>query len=146
MKASAEIKDWVMKWEGLRLSAYKCDGGVWTIGYGHTAGVKQGQVITAAKARELFEADIMAKEIELNAALHSAGIILDKQGRFDALLSFAFNLGMGNLRNSTLWKKIKANVNDPTIADEFGRWVFAKGVRLPGLEKRRALESKFWQR
>lgn len=142
MKASGRIKEQIKKWEGLRLRAYVCAGGKWTIGYGHTGtDVQRDLFITPAKAQELFDADIAVHETELNALLD--GITLS-QGQYDALLSFVFNLGIGNLRNATLLRKIRANPDDPTIPAEFRRWVYAKGVRLPGLVKRRDLEARIY--
>lgn len=142
MEASGRIKEQIKKWEGLRLHSYVCSGGKWTIGYGHTgADVGRDLFITPAKAQEIFDADVAEHEAELNALLD--GITL-RQGQYDALLSFVFNLGVGNLRDSTLFRKLRANPDDPTIPTEFRRWVYAKGVKLPGLVKRRGFEAKIY--
>lgn len=144
MKASEKIKDRIKRWVGLKLAAYLCSGGVWTIGYGHTGPeVKQDMVINPAIAQEMFDADVARHEQELNALLTAHGVKL-KQNQFDALLSFVFNLGIGNLRESTLFRKLKVNPADPTIPDEFRRWVYAKGVKLPGLVQRRQTESEIY--
>lgn len=129
----------VKEFEGLRLKAYQCPGGVWTIGYGHTAGVKPGMVITKALAEEYLKADLIAFERYLN------GLGLDlNQNQFDALISFIYNVGTGNFSNSTLLRKVRANPQDNSIMDEFLRWVYSKGRVLPGLQRRRLAEMKLY--
>lgn len=145
MKASDYVKNFIKGQEGLRLEAYKCPAGVWTIGYGHTgADVKQGLKIDRAEADRLFDLDLARFEWELNDMLRADKVAELTQGQFDALLDFAFNIGSRKLRGSTLWRKLKANVNDPTIADEFRRWKFAGGQEVPGLVSRRAGEAGMW--
>ena len=129
----------IKEFEGLRLKAYKCPGGVWTIGYGHTAGVKPGMVITKAQAEEYLKADLIAFERYLN----SLGLTLN-QNQFDALISFIYNVGTGNFSNSTLLRKVRANPQDNSIMDEFLRWVYSKGRVLPGLQRRRLAEMKLY--
>ena len=120
------------------LTATRCSAGVPTIGYGHTGPeVRVGQKISREKADEIFSKDI---------DMFSAGIgkLFPKgisQCRFDALVSFAFNCGLGALQKSTLLKKVKANPEDPSIRGEFMKWVNAGGRKLPGLVKRRAMEA-----
>lgn len=146
MKASDSIKNFIKEREGCRLGAYKDPVGVWTIGYGHTgADVRAGMRITQAEADRLFDLDLSRFERELNDMLRVNGITNLTQGQFDALLSFAYNLGLAKLRGSTLWRKVKANPNDPTIPAEFERWVYAGGVILRGLELRRAAEAAIWK-
>lgn len=148
MRASERVKEFIRQQEGLRLAAYRCPAGVWTIGYGHTGvDVKPGMVINPARANELLEGDLGKFEQGLGALIAAHAPLAERltQGRYDALLSFAYNVGLDAFRGSTLWRKVKADVNDPTIGDEFGRWVYAKGVRLPGLVKRRAGEARMWQ-
>lgn len=145
MKASEQIKEFIKSHEGLRLTAYACPGGVLTIGYGHTgADVHPEMQITAGEANRLFEADLARTESALNDLIHANSVQGLTQGRFDALLSFAYNLGLQALRGSTLWRKIKTNPNDPTIPAEFNRWVYSKGKRLPGLVNRRQEEAGMW--
>ena len=129
----------IKEFEGLRLKAYKCPGGVWTIGYGHTAGVKPGIVITKAQAEEYLKADLIAFEMYLNGL----GLALN-QNQFDALVSFIYNVGTGNFSNSTLLRKVRANPQDNSIMDEFLRWVYSKGRVLPGLQRRRLREMKLY--
>ena len=139
MKTSSKGIALIKEFEGLRLKAYKCPGGVWTIGYGHTAGVKPGMVISEAQAEEYFKADLIAFEKYLNGL----GLALD-QNQFDALISFIYNVGTGNFSSSTLLRKVKANPQDNSIMDEFLRWVYSKGRVLPGLQRRRLAEMKLY--
>lgn len=138
MTPSENIKNKIKKFEGLCLTATRCSAGVPTIGYGHTGPeVKIGQKISREKADKIFSQDIdmFAKGVE---RLLPSGI---NQCQFDALVSFAFNCGIGNLKRSTLLKMVKANPDDPAIRTEFGKWVHAAGRRLPGLVKRRSMEA-----
>lgn len=125
--------------EGLRLKAYQCTAGVWTIGYGHTSGVKKGDVCTVQQAIDWLRDDVRSTENAVNSH-----VLKLNQNQFDALVSFTFNVGSGNLRKSTLLKKIKANPNDKTIVDEFGKWVYSGGVKTPGLISRRKKEADFY--
>ena len=129
----------IKEFEGLRLKAYQCPGGVWTIGYGHTAGVKPGIVISEAQAEEYLKADLIAFERYLNGL----GLALN-QNQFDALISFIYNVGTGNFSNSTLLRKVRANPQDNSIMDEFLRWVYSTGRVLPGLQRRRLDEMKLY--
>ena len=139
MKTSPKGISLIKEFEGLRLKAYKCPGGVWTIGYGHTAGVKPGIVITKAQAEEYLKADLIAFERYLNGL----GLALN-QNQFDALISFIYNVGTGNFSSSTLLRKVRANPQDNSIMDEFLRWVYSKGRVLPGLQRRRLAEMKLY--
>ena len=129
------IKDF----EGLRLAAYKCPAGVWTIGYGHTKGVKQGMVIDQTRADDFLVEDIAPIERHLN------GLCINfRQEQFDALTSWIFNLGAGNFRSSTLFKKIGNDAPDEEIAAEIIRWTKAGGIPLAGLMKRRVAEANMF--
>ena len=139
MKTSPKGIALIKEFEGLRLKAYKCPGGVWTIGYGHTAGVKSGMVISEAQAEEYLKADLVRFERYLN------GLELAlNHNQFDALVSFIYNVGTGNFSNSTLLRKVRANPQDNSIMDEFLRWVYSKGRVLPGLQRRRLAEMKLY--
>ena len=129
----------IKEFEGLRLKAYQCPGGVWTIGYGHTAGVKPGMVISEARAEEYLMADLIASEKYLNDLR-----LAINQNQFDALISFIYNVGTGNFSSSTLLRKVRANPQDNSIVDEFLRWVYSKGRVLPGLQRRRLAEMKLY--
>ena len=139
MKTSPKGIALIKEFEGLRLKAYLCPGGVWTIGYGHTAGVKPGMVISEVQAEEYLKADLIAFERYLNGL----GLALN-QNQFDALVSFIYNVGTGNFSNSTLLRKVRANPQDNSIMDEFLRWVYSKGRVLPGLQRRRLAEMKLY--
>ncbi len=139
MRISNEALAKVKEFEGLRLESYKCSAGVWTIGYGHTRGVKQGQSITEAQADALLRGDLMSAERYVNELSLNL-----TQGQFDALVDFAFNLGTGRLGSSSLLKKIRQGADTAEIQSEFKRWVYAGGKKLEGLVKRRAWEAERW--
>jgi lysozyme len=142
MKASNGIKDFIKRYEGCKLTSYKDSVGVLTIGYGHTGSdVKAGRTITQAEANNLFDKDIAAFEGQLNSLLVGTQV---NQNQFDALLSFSFNLGIGKLKTSTLFKKVKSNPSDESIGNEFRRWVYAGGKVLSGLVRRRDEEAKWY--
>ncbi|MGF6476608.1 lysozyme [Pantoea dispersa] len=127
----------IKRFEGLRLEAYRDSVGIPTIGYGHTHGVKMGDVITGAQADAFLREDLQVAELTINTNVK----VKLTQGQFDALASFVFNLGSGNFVKSTLLKKL--NTGDYAgAADEFGKWVNAGGKKLPGLVKRRAAERE----
>ena len=128
--------DLIKKYEGLRLEAYKCPAGVWTIGYGHTKGVVKGTKISKEEAEELLKQDVSIVELQV---VNTVGKL--KACKIDALVSFAYNVGVAAFRNSTLCRKVKANSDDPAIRNEFGKWVYAGGKKLQGLERRRKEEA-----
>ena len=139
MKANEKAYSLIRQFEGQRLTAYRCPAGVWTIGYGHTSGVVPGMSITKEQAEELLRQDIETAENIVSAECPNL-----RQCQFDALVSFVFNVGGGNFRKSTLLKKIKSNPDDNSIMDEFLRWVYANGVVLPGVQKRRLAEMRLY--
>jgi len=126
--------------EGLRLRAYKCPAGVWTIGYGTTAGVKEDQIITRERAEELLRDDVKRFEDQV---LRLVKVQLT-QGQLDALVSFTYNLGAANLGNSTLLRLLNAG-DYKGAAAQFDRWTKAGGKELPGLVKRRAAERALFE-
>jgi lysozyme len=140
MKTSQTGIDLIKQFEGCRLKAYLCPAGIPTIGYGHTHGVKIGDKITQELA-ELLLKDDLNSEFEYYVNNYSLNI---NQNQFDALVSFVYNVGPGNFQKSTLLKKARKNPNDLTIAGEFMKWTKAKGKELPGLRKRRILESELY--
>lgn len=139
MTTSQAGRDLIKKYEGLRLKAYKCPAGVWTVGYGHTRGVTSSTEISQSMADLFLQDDIRPLERYIN----KLGINF-RQGQFDALVSFMFNLGEGNFNKSTLKKKILAGGNDENIAAEFKKWNKAGGKVLDGLTKRREEEAELW--
>lgn len=138
MEASDMLIRKLKEFEGLRLEAYRDARGVLTIGYGHTGvDVKPGDRITLFYAGQLLRDDLGATEAAVRR-LHVART----QGQFDALVSFAFNLGIGRLQGSTLLKVIRAGGSRQAIRREFKRWVYAGDRRLRGLERRREWEAE----
>lgn len=140
MKLSNEGATLIKNFEGYEDTAYQCSAGVWTIGYGHTGGVKPGTTITRAEADEYFNRDT-AKFV---AAVNAANIPNLKQNQFDALVSLCYNIGEGAFKGSTLLKKAKANANDPTIRVAFMSWVYAGQKANKGLQTRREKEADYY--
>jgi lysozyme len=135
----------IRKYEGLKLRAYLCPAKVWTIGYGSTfyengTIVQPGDIITRDRADRLLIHTVEQFERGVRAAVRSA----IKANQLGALTSFAFNVGLGNLRKSTLLRKVNANPSDPTIRNEFMRWTRAGGQVLRGLERRRQEEADLY--
>ena len=133
MKTSQKGIDLIKKFEGCVLKAYKCPAGVWTIGYGHTSGVKEGQKITKTKAEELLKEDL--KEFE--GYVNNLKLTLN-QNQFDALVSFTYNCGPGNL------KKLVKNRTLQQIADALPLYNKSAGVVLNGLVRRRKEERELF--
>ena len=138
-KASKQAYNIVRRFEGLRLEAYKCPAGKWTIGYGHTKNVKEGDKITKEYAETLLICDVKDCEHEINDYK-----LRLNQNQYDALVSFVFNIGGKQFSTSTLLKKLKVNVNDTSIAYEFSRWIYSAGKVESGLIKRRNEESNLY--
>ena len=128
----------IKEFEGLRLEAYRDAAGVLTIGYGHTGpDISPGDKISRYWADELLRDDLERFEAEVRRLK-----VARTQGQFDALLSFAFNLGIDRLKTSTLLKLIRGGASRAAIRREFQRWVYAGGKKLGGLERRRKWEAK----
>ena len=139
MKTSDKGIDLIKKYEGFRSKAYRCSANVLTIGFGHTLNVKSTDVISLDEAEYFLRQDVAFAEKEVNK--HNLNI---NQNQFDALVSFVFNLGVGNFARSTLLRKIKSNPNDPAIRKEFERWIYAGGKVLNGLVRRRREEAELY--
>lgn len=118
----------IESFEGLRLNSYQDSVGVWTIGYGHTQGVKAGQTITQQQAQAFLQQDLGVAEAAVNG--HNL-TLTDNQ--FAALVSFTFNLGGGNL-NKLLSQGLAAAPDRILLFDHAG------GKVLPGLTRRRQAE------
>lgn len=136
--------DLIKRAEGLRLVAYKDQGGVWTIGYGHTGDdVHAGMRITEAEAEALLEGDIDVRSNQLKRCLARE----PTQGQFDAMASLAYNIGVAAFRNSTVCKRFNDG-DDVAAANAFGMWknvrVNGKLTESAGLVKRRALEKALY--
>lgn len=139
MRTSQRGINLIKQHEGLRLEAYRCPAGIYTIGYGHTAGVRRGDIIDEQKAEQLLAEDLKKFEAVVNRECPGVS-----QNQFDALVSFTFNLGETNLRKSTLLKCVKANPDGQNIYTEFLRWNKSKGEVLPGLIRRRKAEADLY--
>lgn len=137
MKASEVLIEKLKEFEGLRTKAYRCPAGVWTIGYGHTDGVRQGMKISEREADRLLREDVE----RVGEAVSNLGICA-KQCEFDALVSFAFNLGVQALKGSTLLRCIERGDGKDEIQRQFKRWVYSDGKVLAGLVKRREWEAR----
>ena len=131
----------IKRWEGLRLEAYRDTGGVWTIGYGHTASVRPGQIISEAKAERLLREDLATAERAIERLVKVP--LTDAQ--FGALVSWAFNVGEEAAARSTLVRKLNAGDYSATPA-ELMRWNKDNGRTVAGLTNRRAAEAGLWSR
>ena len=146
MRCSESGIELIKHFEGLSLTAYLCSGGIPTIGYGSTfysdgRRVNLGDIITLQEANELYMETLSQFERDVSELLDGIPI---NQNQFDALVSFAFNLGIASLAQSTLLNKVKSNHNDTAIAVEFGKWVMAGGQRINGLVIRRRKEAELY--
>lgn len=139
MRTSSKGIALIKEYEGLRLLAYKCSAGVWTIGYGHTSGVMPGMSCTEEQADAWLVEDLAEAEREVRAARTDL-----TQGQFDALVSFVFNLGAGKFKTSTLRKYVLSR-SFILAAQEFGKWINAGGKPERGLIRRRAAEAALFQ-
>lgn len=135
MKTGQEGIDLIKKFEGCRLTAYKCPAGVWTIGYGHMAGVKEGQVISSAQAEAFLRADLEKHEKKVEKYNNKYSWT---QNEFDAMASFAYNIGSID--------KLTANGtrSKAVIAEKMLLYNKAAGKVLTGLTKRRQAERELF--
>jgi len=145
MKGSKNLIDLIKKFEGCSLVAYKCPAGIWTIGYGSTLysdgrKVKQGDKITQQQAEQILAETLKGYENFVDANTRDD----ITQNEFDALVDFAYNCGNGNLKSSTLLKKVNLKPTDPSIRAEFLKWVRSNGKVLKGLIKRRTAEADLY--
>lgn len=145
MKTSPTGVSLIKQFEGFRSKAYLCPAKVWTIGYGTTvypdgAKVKEGDVCTDKEATRYLTNDVKKFEKSVNSLVKT----YITQNQFDALVSFTYNLGSSNLKKSTLLKKINVNPLEPSIRNEFLKWVNAGGKKLEGLVRRRKAEADLY--
>lgn len=140
-----KARELIKEIERLRLQAYLCPAGVWTIGWGHTKCVKKGMQITEEQAEELLRED-MQDAIDVVEML-SVDLT---ENQYNALVSFVFNIGATAYRSSTLRKMVLADPNNPKIADEMKKWKYATNPKtkkkevLPGLVRRREREAELY--
>ena len=128
--------DLIKHFEGCETEAYLCPAGVPTIGYGHIKGVQMGDVITKAQAHEMLVEELDEYESYIND-LVTVGL---NQNQFDAMVSWVYNLGGGNLRASTLLKVLNSG-NYAGVPEQIMRWNKAGGKVLEGLTRRRQAEA-----
>lgn len=136
MRASQTLINHIKKFEACVLTAYQDAKGVWTIGYGHTAGVKKGDKITLYQAEQFLKDDLQKFEAEANKCRR-----ITTQGRYDAILDFIYNCGPKNFNDSTLKKYIECSKATWEIQEQFLRWVNSGGKKLGGLVSRRIWEA-----
>ena len=139
MKVSQDCIQLVKYFEGFEDTAYLCPANVWTIGYGRTRNVKEGDKVTEVQA----ERDLLEELEEFKHQVLDSVKVELKQNELDALTSWTYNLGVGNLKSSTLLKKLNAGNKDEVPA-EMVRWNKANGKVLAGLTKRREAEAELW--
>ncbi|MBW2956142.1 MULTISPECIES: lysozyme [Hafnia] len=144
MRVSENGINLIKQFEGCRLTAYQDSVGVWTIGYGWTQPVDgkpvgKGMTITQQKADDLLKQGVIQYENGVNSLVK----VQLNQNQFDALVDFAYNLGVNALKGSTLLRKI--NTGDYAgAANEFTKWNKAGGKELVGLTRRREAEKSLF--
>lgn len=137
MKTGKPGIELIKEFESCRLAAYKCPAGIWTIGYGHTKGVKQGDVINHNQAEQYLCEDL--KRFEKNVLKYHEKYAFS-QNEFDALVSFAFNIGSIDKLTA------KGTRDKKTIHDKMGEYVKGGGKILSGLERRRKAEQELFRK
>lgn len=136
MKISENGKSLIKKFEGCELESYQDSVGVWTIGFGHTKGVRQGQSITKDEALAMLDEEL----IEYEEYVEKLVEVPLNQDQFDALVCWVYNLGPTNLATSTLLYKLNKGQYDD-VPSEIKRWNKAGGEVLKGLVRRREAEA-----
>jgi len=136
MNTSQNGIDLIKHFEGCELKAYKCPAGVWTIGYGHIKGVQEGDVITEQQADEMLVEELHEYENYVNTLVD----VPLNQNQYDALVSWVYNLGGGNLKASTLLKVLNSG-DYSGVPAQIMRWNKAGGKVLEGLTRRRQAEA-----
>ena len=140
METSQDGLKLIKKFEGCELKSYQDSVGVWTIGYGHTKGVEEGQEITQDEAEEMLASELGEYEGYINDMVECDL----EQHQFDALVAWVYNLGPTNLRSSTMLKRLNANDLDD-VPNQIKRWDKAGGKVLQGLVRRREAEALMFQ-
>lgn len=136
-KISEEGLALLKRLEGRRLTAYQCDAGVWTIGYGSTGDdIVEGLEITEAEAEKMLKKDLRRFEKSVRATYSPM-----KQNVFDALTIFSFNIGVAAYENSTAYKRIVGKGSKLDVVFQIKRWCYVNKLRNKGLVKRRNAES-----
>lgn len=147
MKMSAtNRRELLQRFEGCRLTAYRCPANVLTIGYGHTSAagnpvVTEGMTITQVEAENILAKDLAVFEAGVSACVK----VPLSQNQFDVLVDFAYNAGLSALQKSTLLKKVNAGDFD-AVPSELMKWTKGGGKELPGLVRRRQAEIAVWSK
>ena len=136
MKTGTKGIELIKHFEGCELEAYKCAAGVWTIGYGHIKGVTPESVITQEQAEQMLVEELNEYEGYINDMVTTPL----SQNQFDALVSWVYNLGGGNLKASTLLKVLNSGDYNG-VPEQIMRWNKAGGKVLEGLTRRRQAEA-----
>lgn len=136
-KPSEKLVSKVREFEGFRAKAYYCPAGYLTIGFGHRTTMRDKKEVTMAEATALLREDLAKAGEGVNALG-----VCKTQGQYDALTDFTFNLGIGQLKRSTLLKLIKHSAPAKLVQQEFKKWVYAGGKVMPGLVTRRNWEAE----
>jgi len=145
MKTSSDGLELIKEFEGLGLKAYKCPANIWTVAFGHTSAAGEPKVLPGMMvSRDEAEAILRRDVIQYENGVRSQITVSITQGQFDALVSFAYNVGVGAFSKSTLLKKINAEKFDEVPA-EFMKWTKGGGRELPGFVRRRRAEVKLWR-
>lgn len=135
---SERLVDAVKKFEGYKTYAYQDSAGIWTIGYGRTGRIHEGDTTTHA-----FEDRWLRNRLEeIGKDIKRRVVVPIKQNQFEALASFIYNVGYGAFHRSTLLKRINQGDSDP--GEEFERWIHAGGRVLAGLVRRRKHEREWF--
>ena len=145
MKTSRHGRDFIKRWEGVKLKTYRCDANVLTIGVGHTAAMGdpkpvEGMTITAEEADAILARDLAITEAQVQSAVK----VDITQRQYDTLISFVFNVGIGAFRNSTLLKKLNAG-RYVDVPSELLKWNRVNGKVNQGLVNRRKAEADLWR-
>ncbi len=139
MKTSEVGRELIKEFEGCRQVAYQDSVGVWTIGYGHTKDVYEGQLVIKKTCETMLAEDLE----EFEDYVESYVKVELSQNQFDALVAWTFNLGPGNLSESTMLKKLNEGDYE-SVPDEMRRWNKAGGEVLNGLVRRRDAEAELF--
>ena len=140
MNISQEGISLIKKFEGCELEAYKCAAGVWTIGYGHTKDVKEGNSITKEEAESMLVHELQEYCSDVDIAVK----VDLKQNEFDSLVSWTYNLGPTNLNSSTMLRVLNEGKHDEVPA-QMKRWNKASGQVKEGLVRRREAEALMFE-
>lgn len=145
MHISDEGLELIKHFEGCELEAYKCAAGVWTIGYGHTKDIQEGDKWSQDKADFMLWREL---EEEYEQYVHDYVHVPLNQSQFDALVSWTYNLGPANLKASTMLKKLN-NGEYEEVPTQMARWnkatVNGERTVLEGLTRRRKAEGQLFE-